>query len=46
MPEISIPRKEPKLITTQQFKNYSKDAFCYDLHKVFQTQSSQSSDPD
>ena len=42
---LSIPRKEPKLISTRQFKNYSKDAFCYDLHKIFQTQSSQSPDP-
>jgi hypothetical protein len=28
--KISIPHKEPKLISTQQFKNYSKDAFCYE----------------
>jgi hypothetical protein len=26
-------------------KKYSKDAFCYDLHKIFQTKSSQSPDP-
>ena len=43
--KVSIPRKKPKLISTRQFKNYNKNAFCYDLQKIFQTQSIQCPDP-
>ena len=43
--KVSIPRKEPELISTRQFKNYNKNAFCYDLQKIFQTQSIQCPDP-
>ena len=44
MLEVSLARKEPKLISTCQFKNYHKDAFCFDLQNVFQMQSIQPPD--
>ena len=44
--KVSIPRKEPKLAgNTRQSKSYNKNAFCYDLQKIFQTQSIPCPDP-
>ena len=43
--KIPIPRKEPKLINTRQFKHYNINAFCSDLSKILQTQSADLLDP-
>ena len=36
--KISIPRKQPKIINTRQFKHYNIEAYKQDLAKVLQNQ--------
>ena len=43
--KTSIPRKEPKLVNTRQFKHYNINAFCSDLGKTLQIQSADLLDP-
>jgi hypothetical protein len=37
--KVSIPRKEPKIVNTRQYKYFEINAFRSDLNEIFQIQS-------